>query len=68
MYLLTHLYYAASGGELDPLEIKRHRRSGKSFRAIADYLNRNNYPTKRGGNWTHRTVKLILDRTKVKSA
>ncbi|AFY70007.1 hypothetical protein Pse7367_1723 [Thalassoporum mexicanum PCC 7367] len=36
--------------------------------AIADYLNRNNYPTKRGGNWTYRTVKLILDRTKVKSA
>jgi site-specific DNA recombinase len=48
--------------------MKRHRKSGKSYRAIADYLDRNDYPTKRGGSWTHRTVKLILNRTKVKSA
>jgi site-specific DNA recombinase len=42
--------------------IRRHRRAGKSPQAIADYLNINNYPTKRGGKWHHTTVRKVLDR------
>jgi DNA invertase Pin-like site-specific DNA recombinase len=44
--------------------IRRHRRSGKSFNSIAQYLNKQGIPTKRGkvGGWTHVHVKRILDR------
>ncbi|MGL4835419.1 MAG: recombinase family protein [Shewanella sp.] len=60
----------AEKGELVPDEseieiiaiIRRHRRSGKSPQAIADYLNAHNYPTKRGGRWQHTTVRNILAR------
>jgi site-specific DNA recombinase len=50
--------------------MRRHRKSGKSYRAIADYLNKHGYPTKRGGDnrWTHSVVKNVLDRTKARSA
>lgn len=60
----------ASDGSLIPDEseqqiieiIRRHRRSGKSPQAIADYLNANGYPTKRGGIWQHTTVRNIIKR------
>jgi hypothetical protein len=48
-------------------KMRRHRKSGKSHRAIADYLNQHSYPTKRNGIWSHRTVKQILDQTKTDS-
>lgn len=34
---------------------------GISHHGIAQYLNRKNRPTKRGGTWTHRTVERILN-------
>jgi DNA invertase Pin-like site-specific DNA recombinase len=46
--------------------IKRHRRSGKSYADVAEYLNENKYETKQGKNWYASTVKNILDREKVK--
>jgi site-specific DNA recombinase len=45
--------------------IRRHRRSGKSPQAIADYLTANNYPTKRGGCWQHTTVRGIIKRLQI---
>jgi site-specific DNA recombinase len=42
--------------------IRRHHKSGKSLRAIADYLNQHGYPSKRGGEWKHTSVKAVLDR------
>lgn len=45
--------------------IRRHRRSGKSPQAIADYLTANNYPTKRGGRWQHTTVRGIIKRLQI---
>jgi site-specific DNA recombinase len=64
----------AVGGELEIHEkeqetialIRRHRRSGKSYREIAAYLNAQSIPSKRGGAWIHTSVKAILDRAKVK--
>ena len=58
----------AVDGELVPDEmeqatialIHRHRRSGKSPQAIADYLNAQGVPTKRGGYWHHSTVRKVL--------
>ena len=58
----------ASNGELVVNEeekeiielIRRHRRSGKSYYAIADYLNQNNIPPKHGIKWYHRSIKLVL--------
>ena len=58
-------------GELVPDELEqetiatifRHRRSGKSPQKIADYLNAQNIPTKRGGNWHHSTVRKVLGRS-----
>lgn len=57
-------------GELVPNEkeqeiieiIRRHHKSGKSLRAIADYLNQHGYPSKRGGVWKHTSIKTVLDR------
>ncbi|MCY7279125.1 MAG: recombinase family protein [Phormidesmis sp. CAN_BIN44] len=45
--------------------IRKHRRSGKSPQAIADYLTSNNYPTKRGGMWQHTTVRGIIKRLQI---
>jgi len=39
--------------------IKRHRRSGKSYQKIADYLNEKKIPTKQGGNWSSSVVYRI---------
>jgi DNA invertase Pin-like site-specific DNA recombinase len=57
-------------GELieDPQEqeiielIRRHHKSGKSLQQIADWLNQNEYPTKRGQQWKRISVKRVLDR------
>jgi site-specific DNA recombinase len=55
----------ASDSEQEIIEIiRRHRKSGKSFQAVADYLNANGYPTKRGGQWAGVQVKRICDRLK----
>lgn len=43
--------------------IRRHRRSGKSYRKIADYLNAQGIPTKRGGQWSAMQVQRICKRT-----
>lgn len=54
---------------LDDLEqqtialIHRHRKSGKSPQKIADYLNAQSIPTKRGGVWHHSTVRKVLSRS-----
>ncbi len=40
--------------------IKNHRRSGKSFYAIAKYLNKNGYATKQGREWHDTSVMNIL--------
>lgn len=42
--------------------IRKHHKSGKSLRQIAEYLNQNNYPAKRGKPWQHSSVKAVLDR------
>jgi len=42
--------------------IRRHRRSGKSFGSIAKYLNTQNIPTKRGGQWSATQVQRVLER------
>jgi DNA invertase Pin-like site-specific DNA recombinase len=42
--------------------IRRHHKSGKSLRKIADYLNQNGYKSKRGERWQHTSIKSILDR------
>ncbi|WPF90500.1 recombinase family protein (plasmid) [Cyanobacterium aponinum AL20118] len=39
--------------------IKRHRRSGKSYQKIADYLNAQNIPTKQGKKWSSSVVYRI---------
>jgi DNA invertase Pin-like site-specific DNA recombinase len=57
-------------GELitDPQEaeiidlIRRHHKSGKSLQKIADWLNQQNYTTKRGKQWQRISVKRVLDR------
>jgi site-specific DNA recombinase len=40
--------------------IRRHRKSGKSYQAIANYLNAKGIPAKRGGEWSAKTVQRIL--------
>ncbi|MHC5863109.1 recombinase family protein, partial [Nostoc sp.] len=42
--------------------IRRHHKSGKSLREIASYLNKEGYKSKRGGGWSHTSVKSVLDR------
>jgi site-specific DNA recombinase len=42
--------------------IQRHRKSGKSPQKIADFLNAQSIPTKRGGVWHHSTVRKVLGR------
>ena len=48
--------------------IRRHHKSGKSLRAIAEYLNQNGYTAKRGKAWQHTSVKAVLDRLYPKAA
>jgi site-specific DNA recombinase len=45
--------------------IRRHRRSGKSYGEVADYLNEQEYSTKRGGKWSSSTVFAICKRLQV---
>ncbi|WP_373541336.1 recombinase family protein [Chamaesiphon sp.] len=42
--------------------IRRHHKSGKSLQQVADWLNHNGYPTKRGQQWQRISVKRVLDR------
>jgi DNA invertase Pin-like site-specific DNA recombinase len=42
--------------------IRRHHKSGKSLQQIADWLNQQGYPTKRGQEWKRISVKRVLDR------
>lgn len=48
--------------------IHRHHKSGKSLRAIAEYLNAQGYKPKRGKQWSHTSVKVIIDRLYNKAA
>ncbi|MFM6133752.1 MAG: recombinase family protein, partial [Sphaerospermopsis kisseleviana] len=41
--------------------IRKHHKSGKSPQKIADYLNKNNLPSKRGGTWSKTTVGRVLE-------
>lgn len=47
--------------------IRRHHKSGKSLQQIADWLNHNEYRTKRGQQWRRISVKRVLDRLYGKS-
>ncbi|MEA5572494.1 recombinase family protein [Calothrix sp. UHCC 0171] len=42
--------------------IRRHHKSGKSLQQIANWLNENDYTTKRGQMWKRISVKRVLDR------
>lgn len=42
--------------------IRRHHKSGKSLQQIANWLNDNGHPTKRGHDWKRISVKRVLDR------
>lgn len=42
--------------------IRRHHKSGKSLQQIANWLNENDYKTKRGQQWKRISVKRVLDR------
>lgn len=46
--------------------IRKHKKSGKSLRKIADYLNQNGYKTKQGKDWGHTSVNSVLKRLKAK--
>lgn len=46
--------------------IRRHRKSGKSFDRIAQYLNDQGIQTKRGGQWLGRTVYNIYQKIEIK--
>ncbi|WP_024547122.1 recombinase family protein [Picosynechococcus sp. NKBG15041c] len=54
--------------ELEVVDIiRRHRKSGKSYQKIADYLNSQGISTKRGKQWNAMQVKRVCDRLKVKA-
>ena len=42
--------------------IRRHHKSGKSLQQIADWLNQNDYKTKRGHQWRRISIERVLDR------
>lgn len=42
--------------------IRRHHKSGKSLQQIANWLNENDYKTKRGQQWRRISIKRVLDR------
>lgn len=48
--------------------IRRHRKSGKSFAKIADYLNAKGYPTKQGKQWHASSVSNVYKRLMVKAS
>lgn len=49
--------------ELDAIEaIRKHHKSGKSFGAIATWMNMNGYKTKYGSRWHANSVKRVVDR------
>ncbi|WP_391563841.1 recombinase family protein [Paenibacillus cremeus] len=41
------------------------RKDGKTLQAIADFLNYNNTPTKRGGKWSKVHIKDMLERVEI---
>lgn len=41
--------------------MRNHRRSGKSLREVAHYLNQNGHETKTGKRWQHTTIAYILN-------
>lgn len=41
--------------------IRKHHKSGKSRQSIADFLNKNNIPSKRGGQWSGTTVGRVIE-------
>ena len=47
--------------------IRKHKKSGKSLRKIADYLNEKGYKTKQGKKWIHTSVNSVLKRLKARS-
>lgn len=50
--------------ELEIIEIiRKHRKSGKSYQKIADYLNNNNMPTKEKKRWYATTVSNVYKRS-----
>lgn len=61
-------YVAGNGGRYEKCgvqmkvikRIRRLRREGYSYKAIADTLNSQNIPTKRGGFWSSGTVRYVL--------
>lgn len=67
--------FKAVAGELAPNEqeqavidlIKRHRKSGKSYNAIATWLNDAGYKTKRGYLWRAEQVKQVLLKSRAKT-
>lgn len=48
--------------------IRRHRRSGKSYQKVADYLNLQKIPSKRGKSWSAMQVKRVCDRLRKRTA
>ncbi len=64
--------HTSVNGELveDPREqqviefICHHHKSGKSLQQIADWLNQQNFQTKRGQQWKRISVKRVIDRLK----
>lgn len=55
--------------ELEVVElIRRHHKSGKSFQAIASWLNEKGHKTKRGCDWQAMSVKRVVDRLYPKAA
>jgi DNA invertase Pin-like site-specific DNA recombinase len=48
--------------------IRRHHKSGKSQRAIAEYLNKQGIKSKQGKDWTGTTVGRVIDRLYPKAA
>lgn len=49
--------------ELETIDlIRRHHKSGKSLRQIADYLNAQGIPAKKGEKWNHMSVSRIIKR------
>jgi site-specific DNA recombinase len=52
-------------GETATIEtIRKHRKSGKSYQKIADYLNENNIKSKQNKRWYPQTVKVVIDNLK----
>ncbi|MGB2925428.1 MAG: recombinase family protein [Limnothrix sp.] len=59
----------ANDSEQQAIEvIRRHRKSGKSYQRVAEYLNSQNIPTKRGGQWQAMQVQRICKRLKKSAA